>query len=78
MRHLLEHIGPGLESWWNSLGKPDLTPANIDRLVELFEASNPLPLPELVRERDALLIALIETIRTTRERLADGAGEPTP
>ena len=78
MRHLLEHIGPGLESWWNSLGTPDLTPANIDRLVELFEASQPPPLAELVRERDALLIALIETIQTTRARLADGSGEPTP
>ena len=33
MRHQLEHIGPGIESWWNDLGKPDITPETIDRLV---------------------------------------------
>ena len=26
LRHLLEHIGPGIERWWNDLGRPDLTP----------------------------------------------------
>ena len=30
LRHLLEHIGPGIETWWNDLGRPDLTPA-VDR-----------------------------------------------
>ena len=41
-------------------------------LVELFAASPPRPMNELVRERDALLIALLETIQTTRATLQAG------
>ena len=37
LRHLLEHIGPGMERWWGDLGRPELTPAVIDRLVAAFE-----------------------------------------
>ena len=43
LRHLLEHIGPGIERWWNDLGRPDLTPAAIDRLVEAFDAGRDAP-----------------------------------
>ena len=46
LRHLLEHIGPGIETWWNDLGRPDLTPAVIDRLVGAFEASERAADPE--------------------------------
>ncbi len=66
LRHQLEHIGPGIESWWNDLGRPDLTPDVIDRLVAAFEASGPRPIAELAAERDALLIALLETVARTR------------
>jgi len=43
LRHLLEHIGPGIERWWNDLGRPDLTPAVIDRLVENFGQAETRP-----------------------------------
>jgi 3-hydroxyacyl-CoA dehydrogenase len=72
MRHLLEHIGPGIASWWQDLGRPDLTPDAIDRLVAAFEASGPRPIAELAAERDALLLALLETLAETRRRLAAG------
>jgi carnitine 3-dehydrogenase len=71
LRHQLEHIGPGIESWWNDLGRPDLTPDVIDRLVAAFEASDPRPIAELAAERDALLIALLETVAKTRRRQAE-------
>jgi carnitine 3-dehydrogenase len=67
LRHLLEHIGPGIQSWWSDLGRPELTPEAIDRLVGAFEAGGPRPMAELVEERDALLIALLETIESIRE-----------
>jgi carnitine 3-dehydrogenase len=67
LRHLLEHIGPGIQSWWSDLGRPELTPEAIDRLVAAFEAGGPRPMAELVEERDALLIALLETIESIRE-----------
>ena len=75
LRHLLEHIGPGIERWWNDLGRPDLTPAVIDRLVGAFGASETRPIEQLEAERDALLLALLETLQATRQRLAAGLGE---
>jgi carnitine 3-dehydrogenase len=75
LRHLLEHIGPGIERWWNDLGRPDLTPAAIDRLVEAFGQAERRPIEQLETERDALLLALLETLQTTRRRLAERARE---
>ena len=71
LRHLLEHIGPGIERWWNDLGRPDLTPAAIDRLVEAFGQAEARPIGQLEVERDALLLALLKTLQTTRRRLAE-------
>ena len=71
LRHLLEHIGPGIERWWNDLGRPDLTPAAIDRLVAAFGQAETRPIGQLEAERDALLVALLETLQTTRRKLAD-------
>jgi 3-hydroxyacyl-CoA dehydrogenase len=75
LRHLLEHIGPGIESWWNDLGRPDLTPAVIDRLVAAFGEVETRPIAQLEAERDALLLALLETLQATRQRLAEGLEE---
>jgi carnitine 3-dehydrogenase len=66
LRHLLEHIGPGIESWWSDLGRPDLTPEVIDRLVLMFEASNARSVEDLAAERDALLVALLEALSEAR------------
>lgn len=73
LRHLLEHIGPGIETWWNDLGRPDLTPQVIDRLVELFDRGERRPIQDIAAERDALLIALLESLAETRRALAAGA-----
>ena len=71
LRHLLEHIGPGIERWWNDLGRPDLTPAAIDRLVETFAKAETRPIAQLEAERDALLVALLETLQNMRRQLAE-------
>jgi 3-hydroxyacyl-CoA dehydrogenase len=76
--HLLEHIGPGLERWWNDLGRPNLTPEVIDRLVEAFGQAEWRPIEQLEAERDALLVALLETLDGTRRRLAEGSKESVP
>jgi 3-hydroxyacyl-CoA dehydrogenase len=75
LRHLLEHIGPGIERWWNDLGRPDLTPAAIARLVEAFGKAEARPISQLEAERDVLLVALLETLQRTRRRLAERAHE---
>jgi 3-hydroxyacyl-CoA dehydrogenase len=73
MRHQLEHIGPGIEEWWNDAGRPDLTPEVIDRLVEAFDAGEQRSVQELAAERDALLVALLQSLAEARRALAQGA-----
>jgi carnitine 3-dehydrogenase len=73
LRHLLKHIGPSIERWWNDLGRPDLTPAAVDRLVEAFDQAETRAIARLEAERDALLLALLETLQTTRRQLAASA-----
>ena len=75
LRHLLEHIGPGIERWWNDLGRPDLTPAAVDRLVAEFGRAEARPIRQLEAERDVLLVALLETLQSTRRRLAERTEE---
>ena len=50
-----------------------ITPEVIERLVGAFEASHPPPIERLEAERDALLLALLETLQTTRRRLAEAS-----
>lgn len=66
MRHQLEHIGPGIETWWNDLGKPDITPEIIEKLVDAYEADGPPAVKDLAAERDRLLLALLETLSQER------------
>ena len=66
MRHLLEHIGPGIDAWWQTLGQPRLTPETIDRLVEAYRADDPPSTEALADERDALLLALLSTLSAER------------
>lgn len=73
LRHLLEHIGPGLQRWMDDLQDLRITPEVIERLVAAYEASGPPPIARLEAERDALLLALLETLQTTRRRLAEGS-----
>ncbi len=69
MRHQLEHLGPGISSWWSDLGKPDITPETIDRLVEAYQADNPPSIKDLASERDRLLIELLNMLRNARPKL---------
>ena len=66
MRHQLEHIGPAMEAWWSDLGKPDIVPETIDRLVDAYRADEPPALETLASERDRLLLALLETLSRAR------------
>ncbi|MEZ5933375.1 MAG: 3-hydroxyacyl-CoA dehydrogenase NAD-binding domain-containing protein [Alphaproteobacteria bacterium] len=70
MRHHLEHLGPGVSAWWADLGRPEITPETIDRLVAAYEADGPAPVEKLAAERDRLLLALLQVL--ARERAVEG------
>lgn len=63
MRHLLEHIGPGIGAWWESLGEPTITPESIEQLVSAYEADNPPSNEILEARRDKLLLGMLTTIQ---------------
>jgi 3-hydroxyacyl-CoA dehydrogenase len=68
IRHAIEHFGPALESWWADLGKePRISDAAAEKLIAGVEAEAAgRSLEELTRERDQLLISLLEML--ARER----------
>lgn len=69
MQHLLEHIGPNIDRWWDDLGKPRINPESIEKLVSAYKATNPPSIPELARERDVLLIEILGALQRGREML---------
>jgi len=69
MQHLLEHIGPNIDAWWQDLGKPRINPETVEKLVSAYAATNPAPITELAKERDVLLIELLSSLQRGRQAL---------
>ncbi|MGI9500903.1 MAG: 3-hydroxyacyl-CoA dehydrogenase NAD-binding domain-containing protein [Geminicoccaceae bacterium] len=69
MRHLLQHIGPGIDAWWQTLGEPRVTSETIEKLVSAYEADAPPPIETLAAKRDVLLLALLQVLGEERENL---------
>lgn len=60
MRHLLDHLGAPIESWWNDLGTPVLTPELKQKVIdgidaELINRSD----ARITAERDELILAML-------------------
>ena len=67
MAHFMEHLGPANEVWWRSLGQPTLTPDLQRAIIEGVAAeAKGQAVPELAARRDALLVALLQTIGDQR------------
>ena len=64
MRHHLGHLGPSIETWWGDLGEPRLTDKIKQKLVAGIEdAHEGRTYEELVAQRDATLIDLLDTMQ---------------
>lgn len=60
MKHFLHHIGPAMEDWWRDLGTPQLGPeVNAALITGVAEEAAGRSRADLVKQRDAALIALI-------------------
>ena len=61
MAHFLAQLGPPLESWWDDLGAPRLTPDVQAALTEgVAEATAGRDIAALAGERDRFLLDLLE------------------
>lgn len=60
LTHVLEHLGPPMEAWWESLGSPKLSAVLRDKLVDgVSEELKDIDPAALVAERDSLLVDLL-------------------
>jgi carnitine 3-dehydrogenase len=67
MAHFLEQLGPPLESWWDDLGSPRLTPEVRAALAAGVAAeAGGRDIAVLAAERDRFLVDLLELKRTSR------------
>ena len=60
LRHLLEHLGPGMARRWKDLGQPELTPELVDRVSTDTEARfADAPYDVRTAERDRVQLAVL-------------------
>jgi len=75
LQRMFEILGPAIQSWWDDLGAPDLTPEVKAIMVrEAAGAAGGQPILDIAKRRDELLIGLIETLTRIRSEL--GPGKP--
>ncbi|MDR6817485.1 3-hydroxyacyl-CoA dehydrogenase [Neorhizobium sp. 2083] len=68
MGHFIDHIGPAVQTWWNDLGSPDVSPGmRAALLVGLREATEGRGYSELAEWRDEKLVRLLKTLRPQAE-----------
>lgn len=63
MRHFLDHLGEPVQSWWDDLGTPSLTPEIRQKLIDGVAAETAgRPVAEIACERDVFLAALLKLL----------------
>lgn len=73
LKRMFEILGPAIQSWWDELGAPNLTPEVKAAMVKGAEAAaQGQSIAEIARRRDELLIGLLETLAANRARLGPG------
>lgn len=67
IRHLLEHLGPGMARRWKDLGNPELTPEVVDQLSTATEQRfADRTYEERMTDRDRAQLAVLEARRQAR------------
>ena len=67
IRHLLEHLGPGMARRWKDLGQPELTPELVDRVSSDTEARfADAPYDARTAERDRVQLAVLAAREAAR------------
>ncbi|MDK3017304.1 3-hydroxyacyl-CoA dehydrogenase NAD-binding domain-containing protein [Pseudodonghicola flavimaris] len=63
IRHFCDHIGPAMQSWWDDLGHPELTPEVVDTLAAGIAAeTDGQSMEALAARRDALVLGYIRQL----------------
>ncbi len=63
MTHMLEQFKPVFESWWATMSTPELSEETCRQIIDGVNAeAHGKTMPELVAERDAILLPLLELV----------------
>lgn len=58
--HFLKHLGGPVQTWWDDLGSPNLTPETLPRIeAAIREEAGDRSMAELAARRDAFLVGLL-------------------
>lgn len=69
IRAFADHLGPAVETWWNDLGAPDLTPNVVGKLeAGMRDAYPDLSMKDLARHRDKLILQYVLASRDALKR----------
>ena len=73
LRHLLEHLGPGMQERWRTLGQPELTPEVVDRLsTSTHERFADQPYEQRTAARDRAQLAVLAAREAARGAAREG------
>jgi ketoreductase RED1 len=69
LRHLLEHLGPGMQRRWRSLGQPELTPETVEFLSsETEKRFAGQSYEEMTQDRDRAQLEVLAARESTKRR----------
>jgi carnitine 3-dehydrogenase len=64
MAHFMSHLLAPMESWWDDLGAPQMTPALQRRIIDgVAEEADGRSIADLAAERDRCLVALLDALK---------------
>jgi carnitine 3-dehydrogenase len=68
MAHFMSHLLAPMQSWWNDLGNPEMTPEVQRRIIDgvAAEAAG-RSVADLAAERDRCLVAILETLKGAKD-----------
>ncbi|HXZ00368.1 MAG TPA: 3-hydroxyacyl-CoA dehydrogenase NAD-binding domain-containing protein [Stellaceae bacterium] len=65
MEHFMKHLLVPMQSWWDDLGSPEMTPAVQRKIIDgVAEEASGRSIAELAARRDRTLIAILNALKT--------------
>jgi hypothetical protein len=69
MAHFMDHLAVPMQSWWQDLGDPKLTPDLQRKLIDgVAAAADGRSIADLAQRRDRILLDILEVLQKDAKR----------